>query len=690
MNLPDASIIIVNYNTKDLLHKCIGSLYKKSSRFPLEVILIDNNSSDGSVECISKDFPQVVIIANDINKGFSSANNQGISCAKGKYFILLNPDTYILPGSIDALLEFMEKNSSVGVAGPRLVTQNLIPMKSHFAFPSLKRDFMENVFLDFFHAPFSLLSYLLGKLKQKKPIAVDWITGACLALRRELIDDIGLFDERFFLYYEEVDLCYRAHKKGWKIFFIPYCDIIHYGGQSTKKKLAFSLTESFKSKYYFFKKNYSADKASLMRRSTILGIHLRLLIWRLAYFCGIRRTKAAQYVEAYRHILSIPKETYVAFDISSIHRSNAGVGCYTKNVAKKLIEISINNSVLIFLLDCPLPWKQERVRPLALRLLYVIFRVIWEQICVPVYLWIQGIDIFHSPAYVCHLFKTSKITITIHDMAYFLFPEKFVCFYRWYLRLLVPLCARMADVIITDSFCSKKDIVRLLNIKENNVEVVYLGKDDSFQPSIDSASLNNFRERYNLKRDFILYVGTIEPRKNIPTLITAYNKFRQKPHNKDYALVIGGAKGWMYSEIFSLVKKLSLDNHVTFLGYVPDYELPVLYRSARVFAYPSLYEGFGLPVIEAMSSGIPTVTSNTSSLPEIAINAAIMVDPLNSDELADAIYSAAYDEQLRQKLIKNGLARADEFSWHKTAEATMKIYQKIADRRHPALYENWH
>jgi glycosyltransferase involved in cell wall biosynthesis len=219
--------------------------------------------------------------------------------------------------------------------------------------------------------------------------------------------------------------------------------------------------------------------------------------------------------------------------------------------------------------------------------------------------------------------------------------------------------------------------VRLFRISEKKIEVVYLGKSRDFQPITDKSSIDNFREKNNLKRDFILYVGTLEPRKNITGLINAYRLFKDMTPYLNYALVIGGGKGWMYSDIFELIEKLSLMNDVIFLGYVQDKELPILYNAAKLFVYPSLYEGFGLPVLEAMACGVPVITSNTSSLPEIVADAGIMLDPLDINALAKAMHNVLMDDSLRHSLIEKGLKRAENFSWEKTAAMTMNIYRKV-------------
>lgn len=677
MDKIDISILIVNYNTKDFLFQCLDSIYQNLTHYSFEIIVIDNNSSDGSPDPIRKEFPQVILIENKANVGFAKANNQGIAISKGRYFLLLNPDTEVLLHSIDLIVEFMDKDSRAGVVGPKLLNTNRTIQESHHRFPSPNQEFMENTFLDNLLYPFIKWRRSKSSLVYNGAFEVDWVTGACLAIRREVVDDVGMFDDNFFLYYEEVDFCYRVKQMGWKVFFLLSAKIIHYGGQSTKRDLSLSLWEAYKSKYYFLKKCYPVEEVVSIRKNTMLGCRNRLWLWRMAYVLGFRKDEAKERIKAYNNILKIKKDTYIAIDTSPIYRSKAGVGSYTKNLIGELPKIEHNTPYLLFNLKEQFGIKNKETRNAILRFAGAVKHLWWEQFLLPLSLWFRDIDLFHSPAFICPFIKTCRTVITIHDMAYLLYPDKFVSTYRRYLKFWVPLSVRVADKIITDSACSKRDIVRLFGISEKKVEVVYLGKSRDFQPITDKSLIDDFREKYSLRRDFILYVGTLEPRKNITGLISAYRLFKDMSPHLNYALVIGGGKGWMYSDIFKLIEKLSLVDDVIFLGYVQDKELPTLYNAAKLFVYPSLYEGFGLPVLEAMACGIPVITSNTSSLPEIVADAGIMLDPLDINALAEAMYNVLMDDNLRNSLIEKGLKRAENFSWEKTAAMTMDIYREV-------------
>ena len=677
MQRKDISIIIVNYNTGRFLINCLQSIYNHQPMSSFEVIIIDNNSTDNSIASVIADFPQVNLIRNKQNFGFAKANNQGLEIAQGNYYVLLNPDTLVLPGSIDLMIEFMEKDKKIGILGPKLMDQDYKFQDSCKKFPSRIGEFLQNTFLDKILPVF--LRYKLSDdyLTRDWPLEVNLVTGACLVIKKSVIDDIGSFDTNFFLYYEEVDLCYRAQKSGWKIFFFPEAKVIHYGGKSTEKNLTASLTEAFNSKIYFLKKHYKAEDIASIRKFSLLGAKIRYLIWSIASVTGFNKNEAINRINSYKHILKIKKDPYIAMDISSIFRSRAGVGHYTKNLTRELLSYNTNSRELIFIIKERIKINLKRKRNNIIRFCNAIMHLFWEQLAIPVFLRKNGINLFHSPAFVCPLIKICPTIITIHDMAYLLYPGKFVNAYRRYLKFWVPLCVKVADKVITDSFCSKRDIIRLLKIPEEKIEVVYLGKDSSFKQITDKALIDEFCIKHGIKKKFILHVGTLEPRKNITGLIKAYSIFKKENNECDFNLVIAGEKGWMYSSIFALVEKLKLENSVTFIGYIEDGELPILYNAAKVFVYPSLYEGFGLPVLEAMACGIPVITSNTSSLPEIVGDAGIMVDPRDSAALAAAIQKVILDNDLREEMIRKGLKKAENFSWEKTAKETTQIYNKV-------------
>jgi len=237
-----------------------------------------------------------------------------------------------------------------------------------------------------------------------------------------------------------------------------------------------------------------------------------------------------------------------------------------------------------------------------------------------------------------------------------------------------PRTLKTADKIITVSNSTKNDLMNHFNIPKEKIRVIFEAADEKFK-SLNNKETKEVKYKYHLNFPFILYVGGLAVHKNIPALIKAFYKVKKK--GIQHKLVITGTKRWKYKEIFETIDKLDLQNDVVFTGYVSDEDLPALYNAADLFVYPSIYEGFGLPPLEAMACGTPVITSNTSSLPEVVGDAGIMVDPYDVNGLADAMHEVLANEGLRANMIKNGLERAKMFSWEKCARETLKVYEEV-------------
>jgi len=236
--------------------------------------------------------------------------------------------------------------------------------------------------------------------------------------------------------------------------------------------------------------------------------------------------------------------------------------------------------------------------------------------------------------------------------------------------------AQKNDFIIAVSQATKDDLISIYGIPENKIKVIYSGLDESLVVDRHACQLQEAKKKYNLPQDFILSLGSIEPRKNMVGLISAYEKLRDenKINNK---LVIAGEKAWCYKEIFKAWKKSKYKNDIIFPGFIEEEDKIYLYNLSKLFVYPSFYEGFGFPVLEAMACGVPIVTSFVSSLPEISLDAALLIDPYNIDDLALGVYNGITDEDLRQRLIEKGLERIKEFKWKGCARDVLKMFEKI-------------
>lgn len=250
----DLSIIIVNKNTSGLLSQCLSSLFNAGTKYSFETIVIDNGSMDDSVSMVEANFPDVVLIKNTRNLGFAQANNQGLVIGRGRFFMLLNSDTIMLPGTIDALIEVADGHSDVGVIGPTLLNQDRTIQKSWASFPSFLSEFLGR-------------NFRLRKPVEHFPQAyeVDWIMGACMLVRSDTVKDAGIMDADYFFYSEEVDWCYRIKKKKWRIWYITSAQIYHLGGGSTKQGSLPQLVCLYKGKVHFYRKHHGRFNATILR-----------------------------------------------------------------------------------------------------------------------------------------------------------------------------------------------------------------------------------------------------------------------------------------------------------------------------------------------------------------------------------------------------------------------------------------
>jgi glycosyltransferase involved in cell wall biosynthesis len=298
-------------------------------------------------------------------------------------------------------------------------------------------------------------------------------------------------------------------------------------------------------------------------------------------------------------------------------------------------------------------------------------RVLWEQMVQPWALYRIRADLVHGPAFVGPLFSSCPVVVTIHDLSFIRFPDLFRPANRVYLAVLTRLSAQRARRLIAVSAHTARECTRLLGVPPERIDVVYHGVDPAFHP-LPADEVSSFRERRGLPKRFVLCVGTLEPRKNLVRLVEAFARAR----DGEVGLVLAGGRGWLYDDLFAKVEALGLGDEVVFAGYVMNDELPLWYSAATVVAYPSVYEGFGLPVLEAQACGTPVLTSNVSSLPEAAGDAALMVDPYDVEAMAAGLSRLLADESLRYQFRERGLAHARRFSWSHTAQETACVYRR--------------
>lgn len=304
-------------------------------------------------------------------------------------------------------------------------------------------------------------------------------------------------------------------------------------------------------------------------------------------------------------------------------------------------------------------------------------RIVWEQVLAPLELARIRPDLLHGMAFALPLLWRGPSVVTIFDLSFLRYPQRLSSGRRYYLQAMTRASAHHARRVIAISESGRSEICALLGVSPEKVDVALPGVTQDFYPlPVDRVS--RFRTEHRLPERFILYVGTIEPRKNLDTLLSAY---AQIPERKDVKLVLAGGKGWQSERLSALIEELGLAQDVIAAGYVSNDALPLWYNASEVFVYPSVYEGFGMPVLEAMACGRPTIVSNSSSLPEVVGSSGVLVPPTDIAAWADALSALLADPALRVALSDQSQKRARQFRWENTARATVETYHKALDGR---------
>lgn len=291
---------------------------------------------------------------------------------------------------------------------------------------------------------------------------------------------------------------------------------------------------------------------------------------------------------------------------------------------------------------------------------------------------LKGVDLFFSPNIIFNALSAHcPHVITFHDLSFERHPDFFSAKMRLWHKLISPRKqAQRATKIIAVSESTRHDLLDLYGLSPAKIEVIYSGILSRFQPRKSShPALQKIRKKFHLPELFFLYLGTIEPRKNVEGLILAFEEFKKRKESP-YKLVIAGKPGWLYQDVYRLASHSPYKRDIIFTGFIPSEDKPYLYNLADLFVYPSFYEGFGFPPLEAMASGIPVITSHISSLPEVVENHALMVDPYNVNEIAQAFWFLTHDAKLREELTLTGGQHVQKFQWQKTAQETLRVFRR--------------
>ena len=389
----------------------------------------------------------------------------------------------------------------------------------------------------------------------------------------------------------------------------------------------------------------------------------------------------------------------IGFDGSRAFIGNkTGTENYSYQILKHLVQIDQNNRYYIYTRPVGAvhePPLFQAPRGAPLQFITVPFPRLWTQAGLAQQTFRDKLDVLFIPAHTIPLVRRPglKTVVTVHDLGAQYLPKTHQVKQRLYLNFMTHRQLKSATHIIAVSQATKDDLVKKVGIPKEKISVVYEGYDkEKFKVQNSKFKVNQTIKQYNLTyHDYFLFVGTIQPRKNLERLIRAYrlqltdySQSKKAVSGSQSAvsnlpkLVLAGGKGWLSDEIYGLPKKLGIEEHVKFLGYVPDEDLPALYSGAKAFLFPSLFEGFGLPILEAMACGCPVLTANTSSLPEVAGKAALLVNPYSVDDITQGIAKLTMNHELRTKLTNLGLEQVKKFSWEKAAQETLAVLEKVS------------
>ncbi|MHC4221400.1 MAG: glycosyltransferase family 4 protein [Planctomycetota bacterium] len=358
----------------------------------------------------------------------------------------------------------------------------------------------------------------------------------------------------------------------------------------------------------------------------------------------------------------------IAFSARSLSTPSGGVHQFIRSLVPALERQIADDELFVF-------YNRDQFKGLAPSSTEIAIncenRLWWDFVLLPLAIRKIKPDAAIFPKDVLPFFTGSRRYTVNHDLAYF---DKSLGAYPFldtlYMRTLMPISARKADGIFAISEHTKKDVLRYTGCTPEKITVTYEAADPMYQPILDKSQLQRVRDKYDLPQKFIMYVGSLSPRKNIVRLMQAFAKISTKI---DHKIVLTASKSWDDSDVYQAIDQLGLQDRVKKIGYVEPEDMPALYNLADMYVYVSLYEGFGLPVLEAMQSGCPVIASDTTSIPEVAGDAAMLVNPLDVDAIADAIYKVSTDPEMRQKLINSGYRQAEKFSWDKCAKTMLDV-----------------
>ena len=349
-----------------------------------------------------------------------------------------------------------------------------------------------------------------------------------------------------------------------------------------------------------------------------------------------------------------------------------GIGVYTQNLMDRLLPLDTKNEYVLFYRTSEHLGRYAQYDHVNEILMSGSSKAVWDQLKVPIEAKRHGVDLIFNTKFTVPLFTAAKTVMSLHGSAWYVNPEAYPFLDRASVRVLMPRYCNKADRIISNSEMTKRDFVNFVGVDEDKITTSYFGFDPRFRPVVDDSLLERIRQEYQLPQKFVLFVGGIYPGKNFGNLLKAFSLIHTTfPQH----IVVAGQPRWGYKNDFALIDELGLQEKVHLTGWVSQEDLVAFYNLADLFIYPSFYEAFGIPLLEAMACGCPVVSSTTGAVPEIANGAALLADPQRPDEIAPAISSGLTEDGLRQDLIEKGLCRVKDFSWEKCAQETLNVLE---------------
>ena len=356
-----------------------------------------------------------------------------------------------------------------------------------------------------------------------------------------------------------------------------------------------------------------------------------------------------------------------------------GVGVYARNLLSALLEEDKTNEYLFLYASAVQLGSFGKHANLKERLLTSKGRFFWDQVSVPKQLWQERVDLVFNTKFSVPLLAPANCVMVFHGSEWYVHPEFYKRLDMLYNRIVFPLYVRRATAISSVSRKTAQDMVRFTGVSAQKVKVIHSSFASHFGVVPDDANRRSILERYDIPDRYLLFVGKIYPGKNFGNILRAFARLRHQWGYDGLKLLSVGDLRWHYQDELQLVDQLGLTDMVKFTGWVEQIELPAIYSAADVFVFPSYYEGFGIPVLEAMACGCPVVTARTGACPEVAGEAAILVDPMDPDAIASAVHCVLSDSAVRDGLVEKGLIRAREFSWQRAARQTLQMFQEVHD-----------